>query len=165
MQILVIFFVVLSTFLTPSANAATKVVKPAAVDYSDVTGPMFESVKVDKTTLNLKSKAAVVNMIVTVSDDLNSVDGVMVYFSRLDSAGNITGPKLMAAKLSKRISSKILDGRRVEVFELSSTFPKGLAIGRYKLLTGDFRDLASNPRQDLSTTNSSPDLLPIITVK
>jgi hypothetical protein len=31
----------------PGANASVKAVKPAVVDYSDVTGPKFESVKVD----------------------------------------------------------------------------------------------------------------------
>ena len=167
MRMFVFFFLALSTFLTPVATAATKAVKPAVVDYADVTGPKLESVQIDKTSLNLKSKAAVVKIIVTVSDDLNSVDDAGVYFSRLDSEGKITGPKLMSSrpKPSKRISSKVVDGRRIEVFEMSSTFPKGLAIGRYRLMTGDFRDLASNRRQDLSVFNSSPDLLPIVTVR
>ena len=162
-----VLFLTLFTLLTPVATAATKAVKPAIIDYSDVTGPKLESVKVDKTTLNLKSKAVVVKIIVTVSDDLNSVDNPGVFFSRLDSEGKITGPKLMSSrpKPSKRISSKVVDGRRIEVFEMSSTFPKGLAIGRYRLMTGDFRDLASNRRQDLSVFNSSPDLLPIVTVR
>jgi hypothetical protein len=167
MRFVLAFAVALSTFVTPTAFAATKAVKPAAIDYSDVTGPKLESVQVDKTTLNLKSKAAVVKVIVTVSDDLNSVNDAGVYFSRLDSEGKITGSKLMSSKPkpSKRISSKIVNGQRIEVFEMTSTFPKGLAAGRYKLLTGDFRDLASNRRQDLSTVNGSADLLPVITVQ
>jgi hypothetical protein len=167
MKFVLIFTVALSTSVTPMAFAATKAVKPAAIDYSDVTGPKLESVQVDKTALNLKSKAVVVKVIVTVSDDLNSVNDAGVYFSRLDSEEKITGPKLMPSKPkpSMRISSKIVDGRRIEVFEMTSTFPKGLAVGRYKLLTGDFRDLASNRRQDLSTVNGSPDLLPVITVQ
>ena len=165
MRIFVIFCLAVSALLTPAATAATKVVKPAVIDYSDVTGPKIESVKIDKKILNLKSKAAVVKVVVTVSDDLNSVGGVMIYFSRLDLDGNITGSKLMAARSSTRTSSKVVDGRRVEVFELSSTFPKGLAVGRYRLMTGDFSDLASNRRQDLSEVNGSPDLLPVVTVK
>jgi hypothetical protein len=149
------------------ANAATKAVKPAVIDYSDVTGPTLKSVQVDKTVLNLKRKAVVVKVIVTVSDDLNSVNDAGVYFSRLDSDEKITGPKLMPSKPkpSKRISSKIVDGQRVEVFEMTCIFPKGLAAGRYALLTGDFRDLASNRRQDLSSVNGSTDLLPVVTVQ
>ena len=109
----------------------------------------------------------VVKIIVTVSDDLNSIGDVGVYFSRLDSNGKVTGPKLMVSKPkpSIRTSSKEIDGRRIEVFEMSSTFPKGLAAGQYKLLTGDFRDLASNRRQDLSAVNSASVLLPIISVQ
>ena len=162
-----VFFLALFTLLTPVATAATKAVKPAIIDYSDVTGPKLESVTVDKTTLNLKSKAAVVKITVTVSDDLNSVDNPSVFFARLDSEGKITGSKLMLSKPkpSKRISSKVVDGRRIEVFEMTSTFPKGLAKGSYRLLTGDFRDLASNRRQDLSVSNDSPDSLPVVTVR
>jgi hypothetical protein len=154
-----------SILFAPVAAASTKAVKPAPVDYSDVTGPKIENVKVDKTSLNLRKKAATVKILITVSDDLNSVDDASAYFSRLDADGKITGPKLMVSKPkpSKRISSKLIDGRRVEVFEMTSTFPKGLAVGQYKMMTGDFRDMASNRRQDLSSTNSS-DLLPIITV-
>jgi hypothetical protein len=48
---------------------------------------------------------------------------------------------------------------------MASTFPKGLAAGNYQLMTSDFRDLASNRRQDLSTVNGSADLLPVITVQ
>ena len=167
MRFVLIFVVALEILLTPMAFAATKAVKPAAIEYSDVTGPKLESVQVDKTALNLKSKAAVVKIIVTVSDDLNSVNDAGVYFSRLDSEGKITGSKLMSSKPkpSKRISSKIVDGQRVEVFEMTCTFPKGLAVGRYALLTGDFRDLASNRRQDLATVNGSADLLPVVTVQ
>ena len=167
MRRLAVLFLALFTLLTPVATAATKAVKPATIDYSDVTGPKLESVKVDKTTLNLKNKAAVVKIIVTVSDDLNSVDNPSVYFSRLDSEGKITGPKLMPSKPkpSKRISSKVIDGRRIEVFEMTSTFPKGLAIGSYRLMTGDFRDLTSNRRQDLSVINGAPDSLPVVTVR
>jgi len=154
-----------SILFAPVAAASTKAVKPAPIDYSDVTGPKIENIKVDKTSLNLSKKAAKVKILITVSDDLNSVDDASAYFSRLDADGKIIGPKLMPSKPkpSKRISSKLVDGRRVEVFEMTSSFPKGLAVGQYKMMTGDFRDLASNQRQDLSSTNSS-DLLPIITV-
>jgi hypothetical protein len=162
-----VFFLTLYSPLTPVATAATNAVKSAEVDYADVTGPKLESVKVDKTTLNLKSKSVVVKIIVTVSDDLNSVDNPGVFFSRLDSEGKITGPKLMPSKPkpSKRISSTVVDGRRIEVFEMTSTFPKGLAKGSYRLMTGDFRDLASNRRQDLSDFNGSTDSLPVVTVR
>jgi hypothetical protein len=162
-----IFAVALSTFITPVALAVTKAVKPAAIDYSDITGPNLVSVQVDKTVLSVKKKAVIVKVIVTVSDDLNSVNDAGVYFSRLDSEGKITGPKLMTSKPkpSKRISSKIVDGQRIEVFEMTCTFPKGLAVGRYALLTADFRDLASNRRQDLSSINGSANSLPVIIVQ
>lgn len=166
MRLSLVLVVASSILLAPVAGASTKVVKPAPVDYSDVTGPKIDSIKVNTTILNLSKKAAVVKIIITVSDDLNSVNDASAYFSRLDTDGKITGPKLMITKPkpSKRVSSKIIDGRRVEVFEMTSTFPKGLAAGQYKMLTGDFRDLASNRRQDLSSVNQSADLLPIITV-
>ena len=167
MKRLLIILIALPALVTPVANASSKSVKPVTIDYADVTGPKMESVQVDKTTLNLKSKAAVVKITVTVSDDLNSVGDVGAYFSRLNPDGKITGSKLMTSKPkpSKRISSEMVAGRRIEVFEMTSTFPKGLAAGRYKLLTGDFRDLASNRRQDLSIVNGSTDLLPVITVQ
>lgn len=166
MRLSLVLVVTSSILFAPVAGASTKAVKPAPVDYSDVTGPKIDSIKVSTTTLNLSKKAAVVKIIITVSDDLNSVNDASAYFSRLDTDGKITGPKLMISKPkpSKRVSSKIIDGRRVEVFEMTSTFPKGLAAGQYKMLTGDFRDLASNRRQDLSSVNQSADLLPIITV-
>ena len=159
--------VALSISMAPGAIATIKPVKPAAIDYSDVTGPKFEKVKIDKNTLNLSKKAVVVKILVTVSDDLNSVNDVGVYFSRLDAEGKITGPKLMDSKPkpSIRIKSIIVAGRRIEVFEMASTFPKGLAAGSYKLMVSDFRDLAQNRRQDLSTANNSAEFLPIITVK
>ena len=167
MKFFSIFALAFSVLVSPYASAATKSVKPVEVDYSDVTGPKFEKVEIDKSSLNLKSKSMVVKIIVTVSDDLNSIGDVGVYFSRLDSNGKVTGPKLMVSKPkpSIRTSSKVIDGRRIEVFEMSSTFPKGLAAGQYKLLTGDFRDLASNRRQDLSAVNSASVLLPIISVQ
>jgi hypothetical protein len=166
MRLALVLVVTSSILFAPVASASTKAVKPAPIDYSDVTGPKIDSIKVNTTSLNLSKKAAVVKIIITVSDDLNSVNDASAYFSRLDTDGKITGPKLMISKPkpSKRVSSKIIDGRRVEVFEMTSTFPKGLAAGQYKLLTGDFRDLASNRRQDLSSVNQSADLLPIITV-
>ena len=166
MRLSLVLVVTSSILFAPVAGASTKAVKPAPVDYSDVTGPKIDSIKVNTTILNLSKKAAVVKIIITVSDDLNSVNDASAYFSRLDTDGKITGPKLMISKPkpSKRVSSKIIDGRRVEVFEMTSTFPKGLAAGQYKMLTGDFRDLASNRRQDLSSVNQSADLLPIITV-
>ena len=166
MRLSLVLVVTSSILFAPVAGASTKEVKPAPIDYSDVTGPKIDSIKVNTTTLNLSKKAAVVKIIITVSDDLNSVNDASAYFSRLDTDGKITGPKLMISKPkpSKRVSSKIIDGRRVEVFEMTSTFPKGLAAGKYKMLTGDFRDLASNRRQDLSNVNQSADLLPIITV-
>ena len=153
--------------MAPAAVAATKSVNPAVIDYSDVTGPKIDSIEVNTTTLDLRKKAATVKILITASDDLNSIDNANAYFSRLDADGKITGSKLMLSKPkpSKRISSKLVDGRRIEVFEMTSTFPKGLAAGRYKMLTGDFRDLASNRRQDLSTVNGSADSLPVITVK
>lgn len=165
-KITVALTIVLIASFAP-AFAATKAVKPAAIDYSDVTGPILESVDIDKTILNLKRKAVIVKITITVSDDLNSVDNASVYFSRLDSEGKITGPKLMLSKPkpSKRISSKVIDGRRFEVFEMSSTFPKGLAVGQYQLVTADFRDLASNRRQDLSPVNESTDSLSVIIVQ
>ena len=165
-KIAVALATVLVASFTP-AFAATKAVKPAAIDYSDVTGPILESVDIDKTILNLKRKAVTVKITITVSDDLNSVDNASAYFSRLDTEGKITGPKLMLSKPkpSKRVSSMLIDGRRFEVFEMSSTFPKGLAVGQYQLVTADFRDLASNRRQDLSTVNESSDLKPLITVQ
>ena len=168
MRFVLILAVASSMLVTPVAVASTKAVKPAAIDYSDVTGPKIDSIKVNTTTLDLSKKAAVVKIVITVSDDLNSVNNVSVVFSRLDADGKIIkGPKLMASKPapSKRISSKLVDGRRVEVFEMASTFPKGLAAGNYQLMTSDFRDLASNRRQDLSTVNESADLLPVITVQ
>ena len=166
MRLSLVLVVTSSILFAPIAGASTKVVNPAPIDYSDVTGPKIDSIKVNTTNLNLSKKAAVVKIIITVSDDLNSVNDASAYFSRLDTDGKITGPKLMISKPkpSKRVSSKIIDGRRVEVFEMTSTFPKGLAAGQYKMLTGDFRDLASNRRQDLSSVNSSSDLLPRITV-
>lgn len=166
MRLALVLVVTSSILFAPVASASTKAVKPAPIDYSDVTGPKIDSIKVNTTSLNLSKKAAVVKIIITVSDDLNSVNDASAYFSRLDTDGKITGPKLMITKPkpSKRVSSKIIDGRRVEVFEMTSTFPKGLAAGQYKMLTGDFRDLASNRRQDLSSVNQSADLLPIITV-
>lgn len=166
MRLALVLVVTSSILFAPVAGASTKAVKPAPVDYSDVTGPKIDSIKVSTTTLNLSKKEAVVKIIITVSDDLNSVDDASAYFARLDTDGKITGPKLMISKPkpSKRVSSKIIDGRRVEVFQMTSTFPKGLAAGQYKMLTGDFRDLASNRRQDLSSVNQSADLLPIITV-
>ena len=166
MRLALVLVVTSSILFAPVASASTKAVKPAPIDYSDMTGPKIDSIKVNTTSLNLSKKAAVVKIIITVSDDLNSINDASAYFSRLDTDGKITGPKLMISKPkpSKRVSSKIIDGRRVEVFEMTSTFPKGLAAGQYKMLTGDFRDLASNRRQDLSSANQSDDLLPIITV-
>ena len=166
MKLSIILVIISSIILAPVGVASTKAVKPAPIDYSDVTGPKIDSFKVSTTTLELSKKAATVKIIITVSDDLNSINDVSVYFSRLDANGKITGPKLMVSKPkpSKRISSKLVEGRRVEVFEMTSTFPKGLAAGQYKLLTGDFRDLASNRRQDLSSVNQSADVLPIITI-
>lgn len=166
MRLALVLVVTSSILFAPVASASTKAVKPAPIDYSDMAGPKIDSIKVNTTSLNLSKKAAVVKIIITVSDDLNSVNDASAYFSRLDRDGKITGPKLMISKPkpSKRVSSKIIDGRRVEVFEMTSTFPKGLAAGQYKMLTGDFRDLASNRRQDLSSANQSDDLLPIITV-
>lgn len=164
MRLSLVLVVTSSILFAPVAGASTKAVKPAPVDYSDVTGPKIDSIKVNTTTLNLSKKSAAVKIIITVSDDLNSVDDASAFFARLDTDGKIMGSKLMISKPSKRVSSKIIDGRRVEVFEMTSTFPKGLAAGQYKMLTGDFRDLASNRRQDLSSVNQSADLLPIITV-
>ena len=54
MRFVLIFTVALSTLVTPMAFAATKAVKPAAINYADVTGPKLDSVQVDKTAINLK---------------------------------------------------------------------------------------------------------------
>jgi hypothetical protein len=100
----------------------------------------------------------------TVADDLNSVEGVNIYFSRLDASGKITGGKLFSSKKYIKKSSTKLDGRVVEIFEMTTTFPKGLAVGSYQLLTGDFRDLAGNRRTDSSTDNSAYESLPVISI-
>jgi hypothetical protein len=100
----------------------------------------------------------------TVADDLNSVDGVNIYFSRLDTSGKLTGGKLFSSKKYIKKSSNKIEGRVEEVFEMTTTFPKGLAVGKYQLLSGDFRDLAGNRRTDSSTDNSAYESLPVISV-
>jgi len=134
-----------------------KAVKSAPVDYSDVTGPILVNVTVDKLELDLMTKSSSLKILITVSDDLNSIDNAGACFARLNNNGQYTGSKLFCSlpKPSKRISSKILNGQRVEVFEMYSNFPKGLASGRYQILISDFWDLASNRRQDLQSTNGS----------
>lgn len=54
MRFVLIFAVALSTLVAPVAFAATKAVKPAAINFADVTGPKLDSVQVDKTAINLK---------------------------------------------------------------------------------------------------------------
>ena len=137
------------------ANAASKPVRNFPIDYADTTGPEMLKIRVDKNELNVKKKALTVKIIMTVTDDLNSVEGVNIYFSRLDASGKITGGKLFSSKKYVKKSSIKLEGKVVEVFEMTTTFPKGLAVGNYQLLTGDFRDLAGNRRTDSSTDNSA----------
>lgn len=148
----------------PSVHSANKSVAPQIIDYADVTGPEMLKIRIDNSELNLKKKAAVVKISITVSDDLNSVDSPNVYFSRLDSSGKITKGKQFSSKNLTRISSTKIEGRVIEVFEMTSAFPKGLAKGNYQLLTGDFRDLAGNRRTDLSAVNTKYELLPVISV-
>ena len=156
---------ILPIFLSnPTASAAIKPVKAQPTDYSDITGPEMLKIKVDNSELNLKKKAVSVKVSITVSDDLNSIDSPNVYFSRLDSGGKITKGKLFSSKNLVRISSAKIEGRVIEVYEMTSTFPKGLAKGNYQLLTGDFRDLAGNRRTDLSIVNTKYELLPVISV-
>jgi hypothetical protein len=160
-----IVLLILSIFLTtPIASAAIKPVKAQPIDYADITGPEMLKIKVDNSELNLKKKAALVKVSITISDDLNSVDSPNVYYSRLDSGGKITKGKLFSSKNLIRISSTKIEGRVIEVFEMTSTFPKGLTKGNYQLLTGDFRDLAGNRRTDLSIINTKYELLPVISV-
>jgi hypothetical protein len=160
-----IVLLILSIFLTtPIASAAIKPVKAQPIDYADITGPEMLKIKVDNSELNLKKKAALVKVSITISDDLNSVDSPNVYYSRLDSGGKITKGKLFSSKNLIRISSTKIEGRVIEVFEITLTFPKGLAKGNYQLLTGDFRDLAGNRRTDLSIINTKYELLPVISV-
>jgi hypothetical protein len=163
-KIYILLLIIAIDYFQP-AYAAPKAIKPAPINYSDITGPEMISVTADKNELDLSKKSALIKITMTVSDDLNSIDGAMTYFSRLDGEGKITGSKLFAAKNSIRVSSTKIEGRIVEIFEMSTTFPKGLAKGKYQLLTGDFRDLASNRRSDLSDVNKSLGNLPVITVK
>jgi hypothetical protein len=162
MQIFLAVFLLASS-MSP-ARSATKPVAPQTIDYADISGPEILKIRVDNSELNLKKKAAVLKISITVSDDLNSVDSPNVYFSRLDSSGKITKGKLFSSKNLKRISSTKIEGHVIEVFEMTSVFPKGLAKGNYQLLTGDFRDLAGNRRADLSVVNTKYELLPDITV-
>jgi hypothetical protein len=150
--------------VTNFANAASKPVRNLPIDYADTTGPEMLKIRVDKNELNVRKKAITVKITMTVADDLNSVDGVNIYFSRLNASGKITGGKLFSSKKYIKKSSIKLEGKVVEVFEMTTTFPKGLAVGNYQLLTGDFRDLAGNRRTDSSTDNSAYELLPIIFV-
>jgi hypothetical protein len=160
-----IILVILTTLLvTPTASGAIKPVKAQPIDYADITGPEMLKVRVDNSDLYLNKKPVVVKVSITISDDLNSVDSPNVYFSRLDSGGKITKGKLFSSKNLVRISSTKIEGRVIEVFEMTSTFPKGLAKGNYQLLTGDFRDLAGNRRTDLSIVNTKYELLPVISV-
>jgi hypothetical protein len=146
------------------ANAANKPVRNLPINYADITGPGMLKIRVDKNELNVRKKAATLKITMTVADDLNSVEGVNIYFSRLDASGKITGGKLFSSKKYIKKSSTKLDGRIVEVFEMTTTFSKGLAVGNYQLLTGDFRDLAGNRRTDSSTDNYAYELLPVISV-
>jgi hypothetical protein len=146
------------------ANAASKPVRNLPIDYADTTGPEMLKIRVDKNELNLRKKAVAVKITMTIVDNLNSIDGVNIYFSRLDANEKITGGKLFSSKKYIKKSSTKLDGRVVEIFEMTTTFPKGLAVGKYQLLTGDFRDLAGNRRTDSSTDNSAYELLPVISV-
>lgn len=165
MKELSVFLITLVTLsVTQPALAAPKSVGSQSIDYSDITGPEMLKIRIDKDELNLKKKPSVVKITITVSDDLNSVDSPNVYFSRLDSGGKITKGKLFGSKNLLRVSSNKIDGHVIEVFEMSSTFPKGLAKGNYQLLTGDFRDLAGNRRTDLSIVNTKYELLPVVTV-
>jgi hypothetical protein len=162
---LIIFIITLVTLsVTQPALAASKSVGSQSIDYSDTTGPEMLKIRIDKDELNLKKKASIVKITITVSDDLNSVDSPSVYFSRLDSAGKVTKGKLFGSKNLLRVSSTKIDGHVIEVFEMSSTFPRGLVKGNYQLLTGDFRDLAGNRRTDLSAVNTNYELLPVVTV-
>ena len=165
MKKLSVFLITLVTLsVTQPALAAPKSVGAQSIDYSDITGPEMLKIRIDKDELNLKKKPSVVKITITVSDDLNSVDSPNVYFSRLDSGGKITKGKLFGSKNLLRVSSNKIDGHVIEVFEMSSTFPKELSKGNYQLLTGDFRDLAGNRRTDLSIVNTKYELLPVVTV-
>jgi hypothetical protein len=144
--------------------AAGKEVRNLPIDYADTTGPEMLKIRVDKNELNVRKKAVTVKITMTVVDDLNSIDGVNIYFSRLDANGKITGSKLFSSKKYVKKSSNKIEGRVEEVFEMTTTFPKGLAGGKYQLLTGDFRDLAGNRRTDSSTDNSAYESLPVISV-
>ena len=146
------------------ANASSKPVRNLPIDYADITGPEMLKISVDKNALNVRKKAVTVKITMTVVDDLNSIDGVNIYFLRLDANGKITGGKLFGSKKYIKKSSSKLEGRVVEIFEMTTTFPKGLAVGNYQLLTGDFRDLAGNRRIDSSTDNSAYESLPVISV-
>ena len=160
-----IFLVIcLLVSLMPSAQSAPKSIAPQPIDYSDVTGPQMLKIKIDTDELNLNKKSAVIRATLTVSDDLNSVSSPNIYFSRLDSLGKITKGKLFGSKNLVRISSNKTGGQVIEVFEMFSTFPKGLAKGNYQLLTGDFRDLVGNRRVDLALVNAQYDLLPVVSV-
>lgn len=150
--------------VTQPAFATPKSVGSQSIDYSDITGPEMLKIRIDKTELNLKKKASDVKIVITVSDDLNSVDTPNVFFSKLNSDGKITKGKLFVSKNLVRMSSTKIDGHIIEVFEMTSTFPKGLAKGSYQLLTGDFRDLAGNRRTDLSIVNSKYEFLPVVNV-
>jgi hypothetical protein len=155
------------TLVTPVnsvAYAAGKPVRNLPIDYADTTGPEMLKIRVDKNELNVRKKAVTVKITMTVVDDLNSIDGVNIYFSRLDANGKITGSKLFSSKKYIKKSSNKIEGRVEEVFEMTTTFPKGLAVGKYQLLTGDFRDLAGNRRTDSSTDNSAYESLPVISI-
>jgi hypothetical protein len=80
------------------ANAASKPVRNLPIDYADTTGPEMLKIRVDKNELNVRKKAATLKITMTVADDLNSVEGVNIYFSRLDASGKITGGKLFSSK-------------------------------------------------------------------
>jgi hypothetical protein len=167
MKRIVITFTLVICLVIPASNfaiAASKPIRNLPIDYADTTGPEMLKIRVDKNELNVRKKAATLKITMTVADDLNSVEGVNIYFSRLDANGKITGGKLFSSKKYVKKSSNKLEGRVEEVFEMTTTFPKGLATGKYQLLTGDFRDLAGNRRTDSSTDNASYELLPIISV-
>lgn len=72
--------VFLLSFSMPTAHSATKTATPHIIDYADFTGPEMLKIRVDNSELNLKKKAAVGKISITVSDEVNSVDSPNIFF-------------------------------------------------------------------------------------
>ncbi len=56
-------------------------------------------IRVDNTELNLIKKEVYVKISITVYDDLNFVDKVNAYFSRIDSGKKITKGKFLGSEV------------------------------------------------------------------